>query len=66
MIKVNNYILRRFPVNSLVWTEDTSQLKEDFLKNYDEGNNEGYFLEVDVQKLENLREFYHGLPFLPE
>ena len=54
------------PVNSLVWTEDTSQFKEDFLKNYDEGNNEGYFLKVDVQYLENLREFYHGLPFLPE
>ena len=49
-----------------MWTEDTSQFKEDFLKNYDEGNNEGYFIEVDVQYLENLREFYHGLPFLPE
>ena len=57
---------QNLPVNSLVWTEDTSQFKEDFLKNYDEGNNEGYFLEVDVQYLENLREFYHGLPFLPE
>ena len=57
---------QNLPVNSFVWTEDTSQFKEDFLKNYDEGNNEGYFLEVDVQYLENLREFYHGLPFLPE
>ena len=57
---------QNLPVNSLVWTEDTSQFKEDFLKNYDEGNNEGYFIEVDVQYLENLREFYHGLPFLPE
>ena len=57
---------QNLPVNSFVWTEDTSQFKEDFLKNYDEGNNEGYFIEVDVQYLENLREFYHGLPFLPE
>ena len=57
---------QNLPVNSFVWTEDTSQFKEDFLKNYDEGNNEGYFIDVDVQYLENLREFYHGLPFLPE
>ena len=57
---------QNLPVNSFVWTEDTSQFKEDFLKNYDEGNKEGYFLEVEVQYLENLREFYHGLPFLPE
>ena len=57
---------QNLPVNSFVWTEDNSQFKEDFLKNYDEGNNEGYFIEVDVQYLENLREFYHGLPFLPE
>ena len=57
---------QNLPVNSFVWTEDTSQFKEDFLKNCDEGNNEGYFIEVDVQYLENLREFYHGLPFLPE
>ena len=57
---------QNLPVNSFVWTEDTSQFKEDFIKNYDEGNNEGYFIEVDVQYLENLREFYHGLPFLPE
>ena len=57
---------QNLPVNGFVWTEDTSQFKEDFLKNYDEGNNEGCFLEVEVQYLENLREFYHGLPFLPE
>ena len=29
-------------------------------------NNEGYFLEVDVQYLEKLCEFYNDLPILPE
>ena len=33
------------------------------LKNYNEDNDEGYFLEVDAQYLEKL---YNHLPFLPE
>ena len=37
-----------------------------FLKDYNEENDEGYFLEVDVQYLENLNELHNGLPFLPE
>ena len=28
--------------------EDTSQFKEDFIKNYKEENDEGYFVEVDI------------------
>ena len=34
------------------------------LKNFSEEGNERYFLEVDVQYLENLHEL-HDLPFLP-
>ena len=30
------------------WIKDTSQFNEDFIKNYDDENDEGYFLEVDV------------------
>ena len=29
-------------------------------------SDDGYFLEVDVQYLEKLREIYNNLPFLPE
>ena len=35
-------------------------------KNYDEENDKGYFLDVDVQYLEKLHKFYNDLPFLPE
>ena len=31
-----------------------------------EESDEGYFLEVDVQYLEKLRELHNDLPFLPE
>ena len=35
-------------------------------KNYGEENDKGCFLDVDVQYLEKLQEFYNDLPFLPE
>ena len=43
--------------------EDTSQFNEDFIKNYNEESDEGYFLEVDIQYLKNLNELYNDLPF---
>ena len=47
-------------------SKDTSQFNEDFIKNYNEEINEGYFLEVDVQYLEKLHELHNDLSFLPE
>ena len=35
-------------------------------KNYNEKSDEGYFLEVDVQYLEKLRELHNDLQFLTE
>ena len=55
-----------FPVNNFEWVKDTSQLNEDFIKSYNEENDEGYFLEVDVQYLEKVHGFRNDLPVLPE
>ena len=52
--------------SSFKWIEETSQFNEDFTKNYNEENNEGYFLEVDVQYPEKINELHNDLPFLPE
>ena len=57
---------QKLPVNNFEWIKDTSQFNEDFLKNYNEESDEGYFLEVDVQYLEKLHESHHDLPFLRE
>ena len=46
------------------WIEETSQFNEDFIKNYNEESDEGYFLEVDVQYPEKLLEIHYDLPFL--
>ena len=43
-----------------------SQFNEDFIKNYNEEKDEGYFLEVNVQYPEKLHELHNDLPFLPE
>ena len=53
-------------VNRFKWVEDLSEFNEDFIKNYNEKSDEGYFLEVDVEYPENLHEFHYGLPFFPE
>ena len=39
---------QKLPVNNLGWIKNTSQFNNDFIKNYNEEIDEGYFLEVDV------------------
>ena len=50
-------------LNGFEWVEDLSQFKEDFIKNYDEDSNKGYFLEVDVEYPKNLHNLHSDLPF---
>ena len=40
---------QELPVNDFKWLEDTSEINEEFIKNYDENNDKGYILEVDVK-----------------
>ena len=57
---------QKLPVNNFEWIEDTSQFNEDFIKSYNEHNDEGYLLGDDAQYPENLRELHNDLPFLLE
>ena len=59
-------MLQKLPVNNFEWIEDTSQFDEDFIKNYNEESDEGYFLKVDIQYLKKLLELHNDLPFLLE
>ena len=67
---VNNVYERamsqKLPVNKFEWIEDTSKSNEDFIKNYNEESDEGYFVRADVQYPEKLHELHNDLPFLPE
>ena len=57
---------QRLPVNGFEWTEQLSEFDERFVKNYDENNNKGYILEVDVEYRKNFFNFHCDLTFLPE
>ena len=57
---------QKLSANCFEWVEKLSQFKEDFIKNYDEDSNKGYFLEVDVEYPKKLFTLHSDLPFLPE
>ena len=42
---------RKLPINDFKWAKKEELLKfnEDFIKNYDENSNTGYFLEADIE-----------------
>ena len=54
---------QNLPVNNFEWIKDTSQFNGDFIKDYDEKSDEGYFLEVEVQYLEKFQEIHNQLLF---
>ena len=45
--------------------EYLSEFDERFIRNYDENNNKGYILQVDVEYPKNLFNLHCDLPFLP-
>ena len=57
---------QKLPVNGFEWVEDISRINEEFIKNYDENNDKGYILEVDVKYPKKLHDSHSDLPFLPK
>ena len=57
---------QKLPVNGFKWLEDTSEINEEFIKNYDENNDKGYSLEADVKYPRKLHDIHSDLPFLPK
>ena len=39
----------KLPVDEFEWVEDISEIDENFIKNYDEDSNIGYFIEADIE-----------------
>ena len=56
---VNNFydqtIVQKLPVNNFEWIKDSFQFDEDFMKNYNEESDKGYFLQADVEYLKKLK-----------
>ena len=55
-----------YGVNGFMWDKYLSDFSEDFIKNYNENSDAGYFLEVDVESPKKLFSSHKELPFLPE
>ena len=61
---------KKLPVNGFKWTDsnETAEhvINEEFIKNYNDNNNKGYLLEVDVKYSRKLHDLHSDLPFLPK
>ena len=56
---------KQLPVNGFKWL-DNDIINEEFIKNYDENDNKGYILEVDIKYPKRLHKLHSDLPFLSE
>ena len=57
---------QNLPVGGFKWVRDVSRIDEDFIKNYDENSDIGYFLKVDIKYRKELHDLHSDLPFLSE
>ena len=59
---------KKLPVNGFKWLDSNKidEINEDFIKNYNEHNDKGYILEVDIKYSKRLHELHSDLPFLSE
>ena len=57
---------KKLPINGFKWENDLSRFNENFIKNYNENSDVGYFLEVDIEYPKHLWSSHKDLPFLSE
>ena len=57
---------QKLPVDGFEWVEDISKTDGDFIKNYDENSDVGYFIEANVKHPKELHTLHSDLPLLPE
>ena len=57
---------KKLPVNGFKWENDLSKFNENFIKNYNENSDVGYFLEIDIEYSKKLWSFRKDLPLFPE
>ena len=52
---------KKLPLSNFEWIKDTSQFNQDFIRNYNEESDQGFFLVVDVQYLGKLHDLHDDL-----
>ena len=56
----------KLPVYGFEWVDDISEIDKNFIKNYDEDSNVGYFVKADIKYPKELHNKHSDLPFLPD
>ena len=51
---------KKLPVGNFKWVYDLSMFTEDFIKNYEENSDKGYFFELDVEYSKNIHKNIHS------
>ena len=60
-------MFQKLPVNGfMLYNDHLSDFNEEFIKNYNENSDEGYFLQVDSEYPKQLWGSHKDLPFMPE
>ena len=57
---------KKLSINNFEWENDLSRFNENFIKNFNENSDVGYFLEVDIKYSKQLWSYRKDLPFLPK
>ena len=57
---------QNLPVGGFKWVEDVLEIDKDFIKNYDENSDIGYFFKVDIEYPTELHDLHSDLPVVPE
>ena len=59
---------KKLPVNGFKWLDSNNinEINEEFIKNYNENDDKGYILEVDVKYPKKLHKLQSDLLFLSE
>ena len=57
---------KKLPINGFKGENDPSKFNENFIKNYNENSDVGYFLEVHIEYPKQLWSSHKDLRFLPE
>ena len=54
---------QKLPLGGFELVEETSQLNENFIENYNENSDEGYFLQIYIQNPERLHVLHNDSLF---
>ena len=69
-VDVNNLygwtMSKKLSVNGFKWKNGLLRFNADFIKNYNENSDVGYFLEVHIEYPKQLWSSHKDLPFLPQ